>query len=174
MLYTFFSLHTTKNPGRAVGIFNICYIGQLSESSQAGRYFLHPWQTGVEKHSVGLAEIIFPRFFSRLLPVPAASSAAYREIQAGSAFLRVVHRAFHKPFFLSFPFNFSKAIFPQIAKAITVQHIKIAGVHAAVCFHNILKAADSPLLAGFREMPQKNPDIIFKLADIRLLSLPQI
>ena len=58
---------------------------------------LQPRQTGIKKHPVRLAEIIFPRTLPGLFPMPAASAPAYHKVTARFAFLRMIVEASTKP-----------------------------------------------------------------------------
>ena len=58
--------------------------------------------------------------------------------------------------------DFRDPMHVKIAQLPLIQHIKIAGIYAAVSFHNILNATTSPLLTGFRHSAQEYADVILK------------
>lgn len=66
--------------------------------------------------------------------------------------------------------NLIQPVLIQITKPVGIQHIKIAGINAAVRFYDILDPADPFLVAGFRHDPGCKADVVFKLTDIGLLS----
>ena len=60
------------------------------------RDLLQSRQACIKKHPIGLAEVIFSRSASRLLPVPPAAAPADHEIRTGAAFFCMIAGSFHK------------------------------------------------------------------------------
>ena len=60
------------------------------------RDLLQSRQACIKKHPIGLAEVIFSRFASRLLPVPPAAAPADHEIRTGAALFCMIAGSFHK------------------------------------------------------------------------------
>ena len=147
----------------------------LYPSTHTGsRNCLQPGQTGLKKHPIRLAEIIFTQPPALLLPVPAAAAPANPEIRTIAAlFCRfcgsLQKSAVHQP--LS---DYVKVILVQISHPIRIHAIEITGIDTAVRLHNILDTAYAPLLTGFRHASHQNPHIILELPDIGLLPFLQI
>ena len=78
---------------------------------------------------------------------------------------------FNKPDFFPFQVNILQPVFIEIAQPVSIQHIKVTGVHAAVCLCHILNSADSPVFTGFRKIACGNGYIIFEGADVRLAAV---
>ena len=70
--------------------------------------------------------------------------------------------------------NLIQPVLVKIPQPVFIQHIKITGIDASVRLHHILDSADSALVAGFRHIACRKPDIIFKLPDVRLTACLQI
>lgn len=100
--------------------------------------------------------------------VSLAAAAAQKVIGACVAGWVQLVGAFYELDFLAAGVDFVQAVFVEVAEAVVVQHVEIAGVDAAVGFYDGLDAADASLVAGFGHVAGGEAYVVFELTDVGL------
>lgn len=104
-------------------------------------------------------------------PISSAAVPANSKQRASAAHLRNPEGAFNKSSCRVAPRHFRKALLAHSTQTPRIQHVKIAGIYAAVTLYHKLDRAAASHITGFRPLAQQDRQPVIKMANTDIFTL---
>ena len=131
----------------------------------------HPRHAAPEEDPIGFAEIVGVKALGLKVPLAlAAAPAKFIKLTIGALRIQLIG-TLHKSADLVRSVNGIEPVGVEVAQLPRFQHVEVTRINAAIRLDHALGGTAAILLAGFGLIAQQDGDVVFKAADVGLLSL---